>query len=204
MKYLQPCLILILLGCTIYLCFRNYHLRQRQLPERVITDTIYLSRKWEPIKPYKFELMPRNLIFYGVRKKEEKDLSYSYDSIDYKVGSKDSLVQFTLEKDKLTLSNITSTGNYYTREYPIDLGKYDYNWYNNQLTRNPTPHKFFHSLNPYAQLSYRPFNNLFDIGIGISFKTNRINYKLGVNGFYYPRFQKNLGWDLELSINYEF
>lgn len=54
MKKLKIAMVVLLLGFTIYLCFRNYKLNQQlsMLPDKEIiqhTDTIYLRKDFLPI-----------------------------------------------------------------------------------------------------------------------------------------------------------
>ena len=93
------------------------------------------------------------------------------------------------------------TGTYSTRLFNINLDKYNYNWYEGQLTRKKVARL---SLKPYVYGKYRPFNNLFDMGAGLSIKTKRFNYKLGVNTFYYPKIKSGIGTDIEFQITYNF
>lgn len=203
MKKAKNIATLILIGFTIYLCFRNYKLSREvnSLEQAVneIPDTVYTEKPFKPEKKYSEKIEPGKILVH-----DNKQPTLFPDSMLRQpvISDQDSLVQIVLKKDKLNLSLFNKeTNTYSTRLFPIDLDKYNYNWYEGQLTRKKVA-RF--SLNPYIYGKYRPFNNLLDMGTGIEFKTNRFNYKLGINAFYYPKFQSGIGTDLELSVQYKF
>ena len=203
MKTFKNALFIVLLGFTIYLCFRNYKLSREvnSLEQAVneIPDTVYTKKPFKPEKKYSEEKEPDRILVYD----NKKQSTLFPDSIRQPVISKqDSLVQIVLKKDKLNLSLFNKqTGTYSTRLFKINLDKYNYNWYEGQLTRKKVARL---SLSPYVYGKYRPFNNLFDMGAGLSIKTKRFNYKLGVNTFYYPKIKSGMGTDIEFQITYNF
>lgn len=204
MKKAKNIVTLILIGFTIYLCFRNYKLSREvnSLEQAVneIPDTVYIKKPFKPEKKFSEEKEPDRILIYD---KKKSDSLPDDNSIRQNLISKqDSLVQVVLKRNQLNLSLLNKeTNTYSTRLFQIDLDKYSYNWYEGQLTQKRI--KRF-SLNPYIYGKYRPFNNLLDMGTGIEFKTNRFNYKLGINAFYYPKFQSGIGTDLEFSVQYKF
>lgn len=203
MKKLKWALFIVLLGFTIYLCFRNYKLTREvySLNQAVneIPDTVYSDKPFKPEKKYSEETQPGKILVYD----NEKQSTLFPDSIRQPAISKqDSLVQVVLKKNQLNLSFLNQqSGTYSTRLFNIDLDKYNYNWYEGQLTRKKVARL---SLSPYVYGKYRPFNNLFDMGAGLSIKTKRFNYKLGVNTFYYPKIKSGIGTDIEFQITYNF
>lgn len=204
MKKLKWALFIVLLGFTIYLCFRNYKLTREvySLNQAVnkIPDTVYSDKPFKPEKKYSEETQPGKILVYDNKK---QSTLFPVDSIRQPVISKqDSLVQVVLKKNQLNLSFLNQqSGTYSTRLFNIDLDKYNYNWYEGQLTRKKVARL---SLSPYVYGKYRPFNNLFDMGAGLSIKTKRFNYKLGVNTFYYPKIKSGIGTDIEFQITYNF
>lgn len=204
MKNLKNALFIVFLGFTIYLCFRNYKLSREvnSLEQAVneIPDTVYKDKPFKPEKKYSEENEPdRILIYYDDRQSNSFPDSMLRQPV---ISKQDSLVQIVLKKNQLNLSLLNQqTGTYSTRLFNINLDKYNYNWYEGQLTRKKVARL---SLNPYVYGKYRPFNNLFDIGAGLSIKTKRFNYKLGVNAFYYPKIESGIGTDIEFQITYNF
>ena len=203
MKKAKNIVTLILIGFTIYLCFRNYKLSREvdslELAVNEIPDTVYTEKPFKPEKKYSEKVEPGKILVH-----DNKQPTLFPDSMLRQpvISNQDSLVQIVLKRNKLNLSLLNKeTNTYSTRSFQIDLNKYSYNWYEGQLTQKRI--KRF-SLNPYIYGKYRPFNNLLDMGTGIEFKTNRFNYKLGINAFYYPKFQSGIGTDLEFSVQYKF
>lgn len=203
MKTFKNALFIVLLGFTIYLCFRNYKLSREvnSLEQAVneIPDTVYTKKPFKPEKKYSEEKEPDRILVY-----DNGQSTLFPDSIQRQpiISKQDSLVQIVLKKDKLNLSLFNKeTNTYSTRLFPIDLDKYNYNWYEGHLTRKKVARL---SLSPYVYGKYRPFNNLFDMGAGLSIKTKRFNYKFGVNTFYYPKIKSGIGTDIEFQITYNF
>ena len=203
MKKLKWALFIVLLGFTIYLCFRNYKLSREvnSLEQAVneIPDTVYTKKPFKPEKKYSEEKEPDRILVY-----DNGQSTLFPDSIQRQpiISKQDSLVQIVLKKNQLNLSLLNKeTDTYSTRLFKIDLDKYNYNWYEGQLTRKKVARL---SLSPYVYGKYRPFNNLFDMGAGLSIKTKRFNYKLGVNTFYYPKIKSGMGTDIEFQITYNF
>lgn len=205
MKKLKIALVVFLLGFTIYLCFRNYKLNQQlsMLPDKEIiqhTDTIYLRKDFLPIS-YDNLLNPSRILLYNSPHSSVSQSLCSTDSAE--ISEKDSLVQLVIDKNKLTLSFLNqNSGIYSSRLFNIDPNNYKYSWYNGKLTTQEIKSRI--RLVPYVYGKYRPFNNLWDLGTGISIETKRFNYKLGINSFYYQRYFSGIKTDLELVVTYKF
>lgn len=205
MKKLKIALVVFLLGFTIYLCFRNYKLNQQlsMLPDKEIiqhTDTIYLRKDFLPIS-YDNLLNPSRILLYNSPHSSVSQSLCSTDSAE--ISEKDSLVQLVIDKNQLTLSFLNQNlGIYSSRLFNIDTNNYKYSWYNGKLTTQEIKSRI--RLVPYVYGKYRPFNNLWDLGTGISIETKRFNYKLGINSFYYPRYFSGIKTDLELVVTYKF
>lgn len=205
MKKLKVAMVVLLLGFTIYLCFRNYKLNQQlsMLPDKEIiqhTDTIYLRKDFLPIS-YDNLLNPSRILLYN---SPHSSVSQGLCSTDLaEISEKDSLVQLVIDKNQLTLSFLNqNSGIYSSRLFNIDPNNYKYSWYNGKLTTQEIKSRI--RLVPYVYGKYRPFNNLWDLGTGISIETKRFNYKLGINSFYYPRYFSGIKTDLELVVTYKF
>lgn len=206
MKKLKIAMVVLLLGFTIYLCFRNYKLNQQlsMLPDKEIiqhTDTIYLRKDFLPIS-YDNLLNPSRILLYNSPHSSVSQGLYSTaDSAE--ISEKDSLVQLVIDKNQLTLSFLNqNSGIYSSRLFNIDTNNYKYSWYNGKLTTQEIKSRI--RLVPYVYGKYRPFNNLWDLGTGISIETKRFNYKLGINSFYYPKYFSGIKTDLELVVTYKF
>lgn len=207
---------LLLLGFTIYLCFRNYKLNSyiRQLPDSSvigIPDTIKLKENFKPQSPYTQLVQPQRILLYDFYRSssiqrtilpQDSDSTAVGSDNSVKVSREDSLVQFTLDKNQLNLSLFNKeTNSYSTKMFNMDLDKYKYNWYEGQLTQKRIRKL---TLSPYVYGKYRVFNQMLDIGTGLSIKTTNFNYKLGINAFHYPKFFSGIKADLEFSVTYNF
>lgn len=204
MKKLKVAMVVLLLGFTIYLYFRNYKLNQQlsMLPDKEIiqhTDTIYLRKDFLPIS-YDNLLNPSRILLYNYQNWDKP--IHTANNPDSIISEKDSLVQLVIDKNQLTLSFLNqNSGIYSSRLFNIDPN-YKYSWYNGKLTTQEIKSRI--RLVPYVYGKYRPFNNLWDLGTGISIETKRFNYKLGINSFYYPRYFSGIKTDLELVVTYKF
>ena len=192
----------LLLGITIILCFGYLNQKQEisklNAQSKVIgkTDTIYINKPYKPVKEYGTQVLPDKVSLY--KQKTNTPVNNSIDSVTAIQG--DSIIQMLLNKDNMSLSFRSPIGGYLSKEFNLDLDKYQYNWVNGNLTQKKLGFKL--KVEPYAYVKYRYFNRMADAGIGISFKTRNLQYKLGLNGFYYPCLQNKLGTDLEFSITY--
>lgn len=195
-------LLTIFLGTTIVVCIRNYKLvsqmKEMESYQSQKSDTVYLEKKFNPVTPYSSKTqIPNMVIYYG--SSDTVKSSHLPKSLS---TEEDSIVQILLDKEKLTLSfQNTSSGISSSKVFDLDLGSFKYNWVDGNLTKKKV---FPITVKPYVYGQYRYFNNLLDFGGGLSFKTTAINYKLGVNTFYYPKLKSDVGFDLEFKIEYNF
>lgn len=216
-KSLRVIFTLGLLVLTIYLCFRNIQLHQqvnklqktRSSFSKSKSDTVYSTKPFLPIKAYPIIQVPNTVTYYDQVKEvrpSSNNQELTYKKSSDQVIRKDSLVQFLLDHHRLRVSSVYKTDSLalgsISKDFELNLDFYKYNWVNNQLTYKPLP--FYQRIKPYAYISYRYFHNVMDGGIGLSFKTKTLNYKLGINTFYYPQYKKDLGLDLELKLEYNF
>lgn len=213
-KNLRVIFTLGLLGLTIYLCFRNFKLHQQVKQLKIVqnspsskSDTVYSTKPYSQVVGYPTIQVPKIVTFYPNQKRSKSAASSSNGSgsATNDVGC-DSLVQFLLDNSHLkvySVHNIDSiTLGSTSKDFELDLDFYKYNWVNNQLTRKPI--NLLERFKPYTYISYRYFHNVMDAGFGLSFKTKTLIYKVGVNTFYYPKYKKDLGLDLEFKLEYNF
>lgn len=204
-----------LLGLTIYFCFRNSQLHQQVKQLQIVqgstsskSDTVYSTKPFLPIQAYPTIQVPNIVTFYPNQKKRSKSAASSSNGSGSAANDEgcDSLVQFLLDNSHLkvySVHNIDSiTLGSTSKDFELDLDFYKYNWVNNQLTRKPI--SFIKRFKPYTYISYKYFHNVMDAGFGLSFKTKTLIYKVGVNTFYYPKYKKDLGLDLEFKLEYNF
>ena len=213
-KNLRVIFTLGLLGLTIYLCFRNSQLHQQVKQLQIVqnstsskSDTVYSTKPYSSVVGYPTIQVPNIVTLYSNQKRSNSAASSTNGSGSAtNDGGCDSLVQFLLDNSHLkvySVHNIDSiTLGSTSKDFELDLDFYKYNWVNNQLTRKPI--NFLERFKPYTYISYRYFHNVMDAGFGLSFKTKTLIYKVGVNTFYYPKYKKDFGLDLEFKLEYNF
>ena len=213
-KNLRVIFTLGLLGLTIYFCFRNFQLHQQVKQLQIVqnstsskSDTVYSTKPYSPVVGYPTIQVPNIVTLYSNQKRSNSAASSTNGSGSAtNDGGSDSLVQFLLDNSHLkvysvhTIDSITLGST--SKDFELDLDFYKYNWVNNQLTRKPI--NFLERFKPYTYISYRYFHNVIDAGFGLSFKTKTLIYKVGVNTFYYPKYKKDFGLDLEFKLEYNF
>ena len=186
---------LILALGTIYLCFRNIQLKKQleSYTPQVVSkiDTVYLDKPFKVEAPYKEVSSPTKVSVYqgGL----EKDTSSQ---------SKDSVIQFKLDKNKLDLT-LYSKSDYtvHTDMYTLDLDKYKYIYNNGYLTQK---RKLGFRLSPYIITKVRPLNQFYDLSGGLSIIHGNLSYSIGFDLGYYPNLSDKLQKDVELSVTYNF
>lgn len=186
---------LILALGTIYLCFRNIQLKKQleSYTPQVVSkiDTVYLDKPFKVEAPYKEVSSPTKVSVYqgGL----EKDTSSQ---------SKDSVIQFKLDKNKLDLT-LYSKSDYtvHTDMYTLDLDKYKYIYNNGYLTQK---RKLGIRLSPYIITKVRLLNQFYDLSGGLSIIHGNFSYSIGFDLGYYPNLSDKLQKDVEVSVTYNF
>lgn len=211
----------ILFFLLIGLCVHS--IRQCTIPKdvpvvpEVRTDTIYRHTPFIPQKPLKYVSVPRYIILYppndtvfiekiittpGNLQVVYKDSSSANFNPQFlgRYPEAPKLVQMTTNRGQLELTTLSTRGTLQTTSYNFNPELYNYNYSGNALTYKRKP--FYQNLNPTAELMVRPINNMYDLNIGIEYKTRNIQYELGMNGHYYPA--TKWGYGPYLKVKYTF
>jgi hypothetical protein len=191
----------LLLGITIILCFTYFRQKQEisNLNAQITTvvgktDTVYINKPFKLEPSFQLTQLPRYVFIYG---KNSKDNTQD----NNQVHNGDSIVQVILGQKDLSLSFFKGVdSSYYKVDYKINLDDFRYNWVNGELTYEKVKYKL--KFIPYVYTKYRPIHSMVDLGIGLNLKTQRFQYKLGINGYYYPGLKNKIGIDPEISITY--
>lgn len=112
------------------------------------------------------------------------------------------LIQFLLTDTDLKLGLLNTDGKLFEKVYSIDTDKYSYNYFEDNMTQKRK--SLIKRFSPLTELQWRPFNNLWDLNLGLKYNTSKFNYELGLNLFYYPRIKTNPGTDLYFKLSYQF
>jgi len=195
----------LLLGITIILCFTYFRQKQEisKLNAQSIvvgkTDTVYINKPFKVEPAFNTLQLPRYVFFYGNAGSNKNRT----DNVQSRQANKeDSIVQVNLSKEDLFISfKNTKDSSNFKLNYKLNLDDYKYNWVNGNMTVQKIGTKI--KLTPYVYTRYRPLHQMVDLGFGLSLKTQRYQYKLGINGYYYPGLEnKKIGFDPEIQFTY--
>lgn len=180
-------------------------------------DTVYVSDFFLKSPDLEIKNFPSRIFFFFTDTTEvekalvirdtlkitEKDSTNLYFNTNfltqYPEASK--LLQMNFSERRFEIALLNVQGQVYKETYPVDtrFSKYQYT---DHLTSDRV--SFWNRLQPFAQIQIRPIHNLWDMDLGISYNTTKINYELGINGFYYPGIHKTPGADIFLRVRYNF
>lgn len=193
-------------------------LREKEDSDFQKSDTVYVEKFYSPKKEYSVVSIPKLVTFYLTDTVEVERVELRRDTIrltyrdsNYlEVNSNyltqypqnDKLIQMLVDNRNLSLVLLNTSGQVYQKAHSVDFTKYDYNYFDNQLTFKKK--NFFHRLQPFVEFTARPIHNNWDLGMGINYKTSKINYELGLNGYYYSLNQKPWNYDVFFRVRYNF
>lgn len=196
--------------------YKNYRKSQSQDSQKV--DTIYVNKVYSPKKEYSMMKIPKFVTFYFTDTVEvsrveliRDTLRLIYPDSNYlevnqayltQYPQNDKLIQMIVEEEKMNLVLLNTSGQIYQKEYDMDFKKYSYNYLNNDLTLKKK--NFFQRLQPFVEITARPIHNNYDFGVGLNYNTTKINYEVGINGYYYSLNQQPWNYDLFLRLRYNF
>lgn len=211
--------ILILSASVILLVIRNSHLRSGDYQSSVDTgktDTVYVSRFFDREDDLKIPVIPNSVFFYFTDSIPVKDVNLQGDKVTLVIPDSTMIhyntsfltqfpnapkfLQMKLNK-RLELTFLNTQGKVYTESFQIDPSRYNYS-YTDHLTSERK--SFFARIQPYTQLTLRPIHTMVDLDLGLSYKTKRMQYEFGLNGFYYPSLPSHFGADVFLRVRYNF
>lgn len=155
-------------------------------PDTKVPETIYSSKPYIQPQPYKSINIPEVVWVYKV------------DTI--KPLKIDSVVGINLDKTQVSIA-LLKDSTVYKDMYKLDLDNYKYIFVNGTLTSKKIP--FIQKLKPSVELEARPINQMYDLTLGLLFETKSLNYKLGFNTYYYPKYSSSIGKDLSISLTYK-
>lgn len=217
-KIIVPILLLALTVVCIFCIVLFFRVRNNQypdLPERVEVDTVFVSRFFIPESNLKFREFPEVVYMFFSDSIPVKDIRVIRDTVfvetedstlnynaqflaQYPNASK--LIQMELNRD-LRFTLLHPSGKISQEVYQVDpeINRYLYTDCLTSQRKN-----FWQRLSPFVQLQIRPFNTMVDLDLGLKYKTSRMQYEIGINGFYYQPLPKPFGADLFLRARYEF
>lgn len=222
MKKCLPYILILVLG-FLYLrqCSQVRDLKSEIQDLELRPDTVYKNQGIKIPEPYPVPSPPEKVIVYlsDTVKATYKEIKFVDNFIGlYTPGYSDSilvnkwflllypqnnkLISFDLTSSKLDIDLLTTQGLTVRNQYKLDLERYNYRMVNNSMTAKK---KFLFQVKPELEYTFRPFNNLHDLNLGLNFKTRRFIYELGVNANYYPGLNQNkIKYDMLVGIKYRF
>lgn len=216
-KILVSLVVVLVIVCflCVVLIFRVRDNRYPDFPEKVKTDTVFVSRFFEPHTELKFDEFPEIVFFFFSDSIPVKDIQVIKDTVYVETSSgtfdynaqfltqypnAPKFIQMSLDKN-LNLTFLNTQGKVYQEQYTINPEIYRY-LYTDHLTSEKK--SFWKRWTPFVQFQIRPINTLLDLDLGLKYKTSRMQYEFGINGFYYQPLPKHFGADLFLRVRYEF
>lgn len=219
-QWIQHILTFLMVVTIILLSIRCCHLSSDKPTTDVYpsqTDTVYVKDYFTFIPEYKYTSIPKTRFIFLTDSVKIKDIKVERDtvkvfikdstSINYspyfltQYPSKPKLLQAFVSESSFQLALLNTNGNVYKEVYDIDTRFYNYN-YNEGLTHEPKP--FFSRIEPFIQTTIRPRNLMVDLDLGLNYNTRKINYEIGINGFYYNPLSNPFGWDIFFRMKYKF
>lgn len=216
--------LIIMAVCIFSLWETNRELKSQvkvlSEPKPVKVDTVY--KPFIPIKPYKNLSPPKLITIYKYSDPVRVDsviyhtdtvTMYVRDSIkpskidfnkDFLLNYPDSpkLLQMLLNGNDLSFNLLFPNGESTQYDYYIKPDRYKYHFNGRELTHERK--SFFKNISPFVSYQIRPIKNLHDLDFGIKYNTNKFNYVMGINGYYYPNIKDNPDWDLFFKVEYKF
>ena len=180
------------------------------------TDTIISKSILKKLKPYDYETKPKTITIYKPNiirvdtcylKGDTVRLETENGKIDYNQSflttfpDANKLIDFKIKGKDLSLSLITPKGVSLTQLFNIDPLHYNYVYVDNKLTLEPND-KWYYNLSLYGQIIIKPLVNIYNLDIGINYKTKIFIIDGGGSFYYIPQFQKPFNLTPYLGIRY--
>lgn len=217
---------ILIAGLTLALCFSVIRSHRSSTSENVSsfeskTDTLSLSDRFLIDTDLKFDEKPKTVYLWFtdtlISEKLIEKISVVRDTVtltlrdssklDFNSGfltqypKNPKLLQADISNSSFRLSLLSTEGKTYTEEFEIDPRFRNYRYTDHLSSKRIN---FWKRFEPFTQLTVKPFHSMLDLDFGVTYKTRKINYEIGISGFYYPQFQNPFGGDLFLRVRYHF
>ena len=185
------------------LCF-SWYLFNRKVPikpdPKAKIDTVYINKPFKPVPEYRFIKVPYLVTFWNDSPVKIDTVYVDSTRIHYVIPEghvtfnhqflvqypeSPKLVQMVTSKNTLEFTFLKPDGLIRTEKYGEFYPEVNYyNYQNNQLTYKRKP--FFQRFEISPELMIRPLANMYDLNLGLKYKTRKIYYEIGLNSYYYP------------------
>lgn len=191
-------ILLVILSC--FLTVRLYQEKHKPIlvdPDH--TDTVYVKKPFTPIPQYKFISVPYLVTFWADPEVKIDTVYVDSTKIHYVIPSgslefnhqflvkypeNPKLIQMVTSKDNLEFTFLKPDGLIRTEKYAFYPEINHYNYQNSGLTYKRKP--FIQRFEISPELMVRPFADMYDLNLGLKYKTRKIYYEIGLNSYYYP------------------
>lgn len=217
-KHTTYILLVVLAAACIWLLFRLQRSKNYSVSSSVKFDTVYIYREYQPVPRFKTLEIPNLLfVFRSPDTVRIKSIEVVHDTVriytnnsQFELNSRflttyptaEKLIQLQLCQENLAMTLLTTSGKVIQKQYSVQPNYRSYNYSDNQLTSKRT--KFVNHFKPFMEVGVRPFQKLLDMNLGLQYDTSKLNYELGINSYYYPELDSNVGVDMFLKLRYKF
>ena len=207
--------LILLLILTVFLAICLYKEKYKPAPVNPsYIDTVYVNRPFKSIKEYNFISMPYLVTFWADPEIKIDTVYVDNIKVHYIIPSghvefnhqilvkypeSPKLIQMITSKNTLELTLLKPDGFIRTEKYNFYPEINYYNYQSSGLTYERKP--FFQRFEISPEIMIRPIVNMYDINLGLKYKTRKIYYEIGLNSYYYPSFElHNFGFTPYLRI----
>ena len=198
---------------SLFLGFKLYevHVQKHDNSQTIVnpkTDTTYSKKPFKPVPQYKFIQVPKLVMFFNDPEVRIDTVYVDSSKVHYrlptgsiefshqfllKYQNSQKLVQITTNKNTLSLTQLDKNGlihtDKFTNFYPeVNL----YNYQDGVLTYKRKP--FFQRFNIGIDVTVRPIINMYDLNIGLKYKTRKTYYEIGLNSYFHPAVDPKFGY----------
>ena len=180
------------------------------------TDTIISKTVLKKLKPYNTETKPKVVTIYKTSYVKPDTVYLKGDTVviavpgstinynssfltNFQDASK--LIDFKLKGESLSLSLLTPKGISQTQLFNIDPLHYNYIYTDNKLTIEPN-NKWYNNFTIYGQLLMKPLVNIYEIDLGLNYKTSIIIIDGGISFYFIPEFKQKFNLTPYIGIRY--
>lgn len=216
-KFLVIETILILVLAISMLLKPKQHVSNRGTSN---SDTVYVNKPYKVSNPYKHITIPKTVFVFPkpdtvtiekiVQVPGKITLNTNLGPIEYsnqflgQYSKASKLLQLDSKDGLLNLTLFDTSGNINTYSYNFypELYNYNYSYNYEYLTQKRKP--LIKRVVPTGQVTIRPLSRMYDVDLGILYKTINTYYEIGLNTYYYPSIDNHFGIGPYIRVKYTF
>ena len=204
---------------SMFLGFKLYevHVQKHDNNQTIVnpkTDTTYSKKPFKPIPQYKFIQVPKLVMFFNDPEVRIDTVYVDSSKVHYrlptgsiefnhqfllKYQNSQKLVQITTNKNTLSLTQLDKNGLIHTDKFTNFYPEVNsYNYQDGVLTYKRKP--FLQRFNIDIDVTVRPIINMYDLNLGLKYKTRKTYYEIGLNSYFYPTVDPKFGYTPYLRV----